>query len=85
MEKDKSQNNPEETKRCGHGSGHCCCSLKAIGAILLILIGWMVGFLMGSHGGFCGKGKRDCDYSMSGMSGCPMIPGSKEQTPPKTK
>ena len=74
MDKEKAGDIKEESKRCGHG-GHCGCGIKVIGAIVLILLGWICGYMMGGRGGLCGKNKGMCDHSsMSAMAGCPMTP-----------
>ncbi len=58
----------------------CCCWVKVIGAIGLILIGWIIGFLMGS-GGMCNKrggmGMGAMTCPMSKASSCPMTEPSK--------
>ena len=65
MEENKPEH-AEGSKRCGHGHG--CGAMKVIGAIVLIMMGWICGYLMG-QGGFCRRGKSMCSSSM--MS-CPM-------------
>ena len=74
MEHEKIENAKEEQKKSCHG-GHCGCGIKVIGAIVLILIGWICGYLMGA----CGKGKSMCSYNA--MPGCPM--SSASQPPAK--
>ena len=67
MDAKKPENGAEESKHCGrHG---CGCGYKVIGALVLILLGWVCGFLMGS-GGHCRKSSGMC-CSSSAMS-CPM-------------
>ncbi|OGR84890.1 MAG: hypothetical protein A2901_00850 [Elusimicrobia bacterium RIFCSPLOWO2_01_FULL_54_10] len=63
----------EESKSCCGSNCSCCggrrggCT-KVIGAIVLILLGWMAGFIM-ANGGLCGKKGM---YSHSGAMSCPM-------------
>ena len=78
-EEKKSEGNQEGSKWCGSGHG-CRCGVKVIGAFVLILLGWIVGFLMG-HGGLCRGGKQLCNSSMmSGTAGCPMMETKQNQT-----
>jgi hypothetical protein len=65
------EKNEEAKKSCCSGScGGCGCGKKVIGALVLVILGWICGFLMGS-GGLCHKPKGA--YPMSAMS-CPMSP-----------
>lgn len=61
----------QDAKKCCH-RGHG--AIKVIAAMVLILLGWIAGFLMG-QGGLCGKGKGMCP--MSSMM-CPMGGGNPE-------
>ena len=81
MEQEKTGEPKEESKKCGYG--HCGCGIKVIGAIVLILMGWICGYMMGGRGGFCGKGKGLCAHST--MAGCPMTPSSQDPSSPKLK
>lgn len=61
MEKD----NKTEEKCCSKGGcgGHCGCGAKMILAVVLLLLGGIIGYLMGSH---CGLHRgMGCPYSMS--------------------
>ena len=52
--------------RCGcRGGGH-----RTVIAIVLILLGWIVGYLMASGGGMCRKNKGMCEH---GGASCPMM------------
>ena len=63
-----------ESKKCCHGHGYG--AMKVIGALVLIMLGWICGYLMG-QGGFCRRGKGMCSNSM--MSSCPMMPASQDE------
>ena len=78
MEENKPEH-AEGSKRCGHGHG--CGAMKVIGAIALIMMGWICGYLMG-QGGFCNRGKSMCSYS---MTSCPMMPATQNQQKPPAK
>ena len=63
--------NEEESKKCCPG-GHC--GIKVIAAIVLILLGWICGYLMGSGGGWCLKTQFMCNHKGAGaMVDCPMM------------
>ena len=59
----------EEAKKCCH-SGRC--GGKTVAAIVLILLGWIVGYLMGSGGGLCRNKGGMYGHEGMGMS-CPMM------------
>ena len=66
----------EEGKKCCHGYG----GGKVVAAIVLILLGWIVGYMMGS-GGMCHKNKGMCDHKGgAAMADCPMM-GDKAPAP----
>ncbi|OGR89753.1 MAG: hypothetical protein A3A86_04535 [Elusimicrobia bacterium RIFCSPLOWO2_01_FULL_60_11] len=68
----------EESKKCCPGGRHC--GTKVIAAIVLILLGWIVGYMMGS-GGMCHKNKGMCDHKGgAAMADCPMM-GDKAPAP----
>ena len=70
MEHDK-----EEPKKEGcHSRGHHCCCGKAIAALVLLLLGGVIGYLMGRCSLLCDKK----GYGM--MSACPMTQ-TQEKTP----
>ncbi len=46
---------------CSSGSGKCCCYGKAVKALILLLIGGVIGYFFGH----CGGMRRGCP--MSGM------------------
>jgi hypothetical protein len=56
----------EGEKSCGCGSGASCCCLKALLAVLLFLVGGIIGFLMGG---------RCCSRQ---MKMCPLMPPAME-------
>lgn len=71
----------EETTCCssGHGRGGRCCCSKALKVLILVLLGGIIGFLMGSHGSYGRHGWRHhcCDYSMSSVAPTPGKASSK--------
>ena len=75
---EKPEGNQEQGKKCCSMSG-CGCGARVIVAIVLILIGWICGYLMG-QGGFCGRKKWMCRDSMA--SGCPMTSTQSQQDSP---
>ena len=65
-------NEGEESKKCCPGGGHC--GTKVVAAIVLILMGWIAGYQMGSGGGLCRKSKAMCGPTGAGsMADCPMM------------
>jgi hypothetical protein len=60
----------------GCGSGCKCCGGKAIKALVLLLVGGLVGYCLGSH---C-MGKKMCPMGMSSdkMMSAPAAPAAKK-------
>ena len=54
--------NKEEGKSgcCGSGSEKCCCCGKAVKALILLLVGGLIGYFIGH----CGGMKRGCPVGM---------------------
>lgn len=76
---EKSQDG-EESKKCCPGGGHC--GTKVVAAIVLILLGWICGYMMGSGGGWCRKNKSMRDHTVSAaMMDCPMMKDAKAPAP----
>lgn len=69
----------EQSKKCCPGGGHC--GTKAVAAIVLIMLGWICGYMMGS-GGMCRKNKAMCDPMGGAKTDCPMMTPS-DQAPAK--
>ena len=80
METNKPGTGADESKQCGRGHG-CGCGYKVIGALVLVLLGWICGFLMGS-GGLCRKSGGMCHSS---MTSCPMMSGMEHKAAPSPK
>ena len=64
----------EESKKCCSGSkcssGNSRCGSKTIMAIVLILLGWICGYLMGSGG--CGGKYLSCFKAAGSALSCPL-------------
>lgn len=70
----------EQSKKCCPGGGHC--GTKVVAAIVLIMLGWICGYLMGSGGGLCRKNKAMCDHTGgTAMTDCPMMKDAKTPAP----
>ncbi len=81
----KSGDSQEQGKKCCHKYG-CGCGFKIIGAVVLILLGWICGFLMGSRCGFMGHRGYGHNGSMCGsaMAGCPTMSSSEDKQVPQS-
>ncbi|MBI1979166.1 MAG: hypothetical protein HYS58_00205 [Elusimicrobia bacterium] len=58
----------ESRKNSCCSRGHCCCG-KAIAAFVLLSIGGIIGYLLGTH---CSMYKMAC-LSQKAQSNCPMV------------
>jgi hypothetical protein len=63
----------ENKPRCsgGPGCGSRCCGSKALMVLILVLLGGIIGYLMGSHGSYGRHGwhhKHGCQMSMGSPS-----------------
>lgn len=65
-----------QTKECcgGKGGCRCRCGGKLIAAIVLLLLGGVIGYLGGTR---CGMHKMHCAMSMGGAMSAPMTPPAK--------
>ena len=61
-----------ESKECGCDKGGCkgCCAGKAAFALVLLVIGGLIGFAIG-RGGLCHKMMPPCPMSMGAPMGAP--------------
>ncbi len=82
MEHKHEEGAKESSEKCCKPAGKCCCWMKVVGAIVLILIGWVCGFMLGSGKGFCGK--KSASMCQMGGGAMPMAcPMSTPEAPKK--
>jgi len=75
---ESNQEPKEESQKNGCCSQRYCCGGKALGAIILLLLSGIIGYLWGRN---CAMYKMGC-YSHMMHSGCPMVSQTQQTSQP---